>query len=248
MVEKTNRFRFLFLLSAILLISLNACVFQGSYQPLAIPLRVLVNSSGEISLEASTEFVTPLGIFSLGVASDSIRFFDTVRNTLLIRTNSYDCLYDLRGNNFEIQFEQGLSVRRLQKDSQNNIFLELEGNFSGCQQDLPQVASYSPAVENCSVPYNPSLSLGQKTSIAVFQVSVRTGPSADYDLVRNKYLKKGRGVTLLEGPVCGPTRSGGNSWWWKLKSEELRLSSGEQVVIVGWVAEKDADTALLDLR
>jgi hypothetical protein len=226
-------------------ILLTGCFFQGSYQPPAIPLKVVVNSLGEITVDVSTEFVTPLGIFEIGAVSDSTSFFDTVENTLVIRTDSYDCAYDLRGRNFEIQFDSGLEVRRLEKDSQNNILLELNGDYSGCQQTLTQPASYLLQSSNCYVPYEPSLVLGQRTTIAIYQASVWTGPSASYGLVRNNYLQQGRAVTLLEGPVCGETRSGGNSWWWKLKSDEIRLADGQRVVIVGWVAEKDDDTNLL---
>lgn len=231
-----------------LLLASMGCVIQGSYRPPVIPLKVVVNSLGEITLEVSAEFVTPLGVFEIGAVSDSASFFDTVQNTLVIRTNSYDCAYDLRGKNFEILFGPGLEVRKLQKDSQNNIFLELIGEYNGCEQTLSPQSFFVSQPDNCSVPYQPGLVIGQQASVAVFQVSVRTGPNANYDLVRNKYLREGRIVTLIEGPVCGQTKSGGNSWWWKLKSDEIRLADGQRVVIVGWVAEKDDDTSLLSPR
>jgi|GEM_PF-5227567 len=232
------------MLTSLLFLILSACTLSGSYSPPAIPLKVVINSTGEITLEASTAIITPLGVFEIGAASDPYTLFDTVQNTLTIRTDSYECLYDLNGQNFEIQFSETVQARSLRKDSNSNIYLELSGNYAGCQQKLASPVSYSHPV-NCQPDHESRLQLGQQAVVSVFQVSVRTGPGASNSLVRNKYLKEGRVVTMIDGPVCGPTRSGGLSWWWKVKSQEILLADGQTVIIVGWIGEKDDDVFLL---
>lgn len=234
-------------LTSLLFLLLGACTLSGSYSPLAIPLKVVINSAGEITLEASAAIITPLGVFEIGAASDPYTLFDTVQNTLTIRTDSYECLYDLNGQNFEIEFSETVQARSLRKDSNSNIYLELSGNYTGCQQKLASPVSYSAPI-NCQPDHESRLQLGQQAVVSVFQVSVRTGPGASNGLVRNKYLKEGRAVTLIEGPVCGSMRSGGPSWWWKVKSQEIQLADGQIVIIVGWVGEKDDDVFLLAPR
>jgi hypothetical protein len=234
------------ILFSLIIVALAACTYNVGYSPPAIPLKLVLTSNGEITLEASAAFVTPLGVFEVGTVSDPYTFFDTIQNTLTIRTDSYECLYDLRGQNFEIEFGETVQARSIRKDSANNIVLELSGNYAGCQQTLPVPAHQT--TPDCQPAYDSRLQLGQQAAVAVFQVSVRTAPGASNELVRNKYLKKGRIVTILEGPECAQMRSGEPSWWWKVKSQEIKLADGQKVIIVGWVDEKEEDNFLLSPR
>ena len=80
---------------------------QVSYHPLGIPLKISVNTWGELEIEASGEIVTPIGVFEAGLVADPVSFFDGVQNTLVVRIGPQECWYDLNGKDFDVQLTPG---------------------------------------------------------------------------------------------------------------------------------------------
>jgi hypothetical protein len=228
---------------AFLVCACGPVAIQGAYKPPVLPLRIAVNTNGEITIESSAEFVTPLGVFEVGLVTDPLTYFDIVQNTLTIHIDSQDCIYDLNGQDFDVSFDPGLEIRGLEKEG-DSIVVNVAGDFSGCQARYAAQSSFA-GEHQCAAPYTTRLQLGSQAVVSTFQISVHTIPGTGTDLVRNKYLKRNRVVTVLEGPVCAPLKSGDLSWWWKVKSEEITFTNGQRGIVVGWVAEREDNDFLL---
>lgn len=100
--------------------------FQGGYQPPALPLKITVDTNGNISfdLEQEVEYPTPLGTFSVGVVVDPVAYFNK-DNTLTVRIDCNDSFYDLHGKDFSIDFDSGYYKKINLTKQGNNILLEV---------------------------------------------------------------------------------------------------------------------------
>ena len=219
------------------------------YQPPVLPLRVSVNTWGEIEISASSGIITPIGIFDVGIIASPTRYFDGVENTLTIRIDDQECVYDLNGGDFSFDL-QGNSYQLVHLRTENkSIFVELQGDtYTGCKQRSAVAAKRSAAssgnniyCEGASPSY---LVVGSRAVVSVNQASVHQSPSELAPLVRNKYLKRDRIVTVIDGPVCGKGNPG-QVLFWKVLSEEIAFSNGERGIIVGWIGEESGDVYLL---
>src|SRR3990172_7305291 len=112
-----------------------ACLLVGAcsnvagevgFQPYAIPIKVSVNSWGEISFSVDTniDLPTPLGVASVGVVVDPARHF-SVQNILTVRLNGEEHFYDLHGRDFKIEFESGYYKQIILEKRGGDLFLEL---------------------------------------------------------------------------------------------------------------------------
>ena len=99
--------RFVLLGIGLLLAACDSVGAKVAYQPPGVPLKISINSWGEIDIEASGEIVTPIGVFEVGLVTNPARFFDGVQNTLVVRIGSQECWYDLNGQDFNVELASG---------------------------------------------------------------------------------------------------------------------------------------------
>lgn len=227
------------------------------HSPWIIPLQITVNSWGEIEIGASELIVTPLGAFEIGIITDPRKYFDGVQNILSIQIDDQECLYDLSDKNFQVDlnsenFQLDLEAHDyklvgLRKEG-GSIFIELEGNgYTGCKQRPVRAAKIGNAAEGCPGASPSHLAVGDTAYVSVMQAAVHQTPSELAPLVKNKYLRENRIVTIIDGPVCGPGNPG-HVLFWKVRSEEIRFSDGTRGMLVGWIGEESGDIYLLRPR
>ena len=222
---------------------------EFSYQTPIIPLEVTVNTWGEVNVGLSPQIVTPLGTFEAGAITDLTRYFDGVENTLTIRIDDQECIYDLNGGHFKFKLQEGNFEQVAIEVNGKNIFIELDGDgYTGCKQRSAVDARRAPIVSgddlHCPGASPSALTLGGRAVVSVSQVTVHTTPSELAPLVKNKYLVQGRVVSIIDGPVCG-TGNPGHVLFWKVQSEEIAFSNGQRGIIVGWISEESGDVYLL---
>lgn len=238
-----NFLRFSFLFTGLLLVACKQVGGQISYHPPLIPLKITVNTWGEINLEASGEVVTPLGTFEVGAITQPNQYFDGVENVLTVLIDDQTCWYDLNGQDFSIDLEPGHYDQISLRQEDGNIFLELDGpGYTGCSQrpvtaTLGKVRGSDVVCEGSSPSY---LAIGDQATVSVFQVAVHQSPGESTPLVRNKYLAGNRLVTIVDGPVCAE-----RVLFWKVRSQEIDFAGGGRGIIVGWVGEESGDDYLL---
>lgn len=227
----------------------SPAALEFSYETPILPLKVTVNTWGEVNLGVSPHLATPLGTFEASAIADPTRYFDGVQNTLTIRIDDQDCIYDLNGKDFSFDL-QGNNYQLVQLSTENrSIFVELKGDtYTGCKQRSAVAARRAPRQDlNCPGASPSALAVGGQAVVSVSQVSVHMGPSEMEPLVKNKYLVQGRVVSIIDGPVCGPGNPG-HVLFWKVQSEEITFSNGQRGVVVGWIGEESGDVYLLRPR
>jgi len=110
------------------------------YHPLLIPIHVSVDSGGNVSLDISTELVTPIGVFDIGgstqVSLDSeitnMRQENSVKNKrlLLIRVDNRINRYEMtEGQEFQVLIQDSNTLYKrvnLKHESDGDIILEVE--------------------------------------------------------------------------------------------------------------------------
>lgn len=240
---KRNYIEIFILCASPLLVACQVVAGQISYSPPVLPLKISVNTWGEIDIEASGQIVTPLGVFEAGVIAEPTRYFDGVQSTLIVLIDDQECWYDLNGQDFELDLQPGhyeqISLRR----ENGNIFLELDGpGYTGCsQRSVTSVVGKVSGNDVACPGASPShLAVGDQAYISVFQATVHQSPGESTPLVKNKYLAGDRVVTIIDGPVCAE-----RVLFWKVQSQEIDFAGGGRGVIVGWVAEESGDIYLL---
>jgi len=231
----------LWILLACLLLS--ACQPQGvvefGYQPPLVPVRISVNSRGEVSASASYTWVTPLGTFDIGggVSVNTLRNkFSS--NVLIVRVDNQATVYELKeGAHFEITFDDRNTLYKkvaFHKEPNGDFILELERAVSAEDQNQPGSASSSsnPASTNTKPSSSPDscpgapkqrLKVGDNAYVCtkVDTVALREGPSKNYTII--KRLVPGADLKIIGGPTCA------NNWsFWQVRTE-----SG----YTGWMSE-----------
>jgi hypothetical protein len=120
----------------------NTIAAEGVYHPTGIPLQVSVNTWGEVNFTVDTgvNIPTPIGAFEANVIIDPARELNSNQNTLTIRLNGQDRVYDLHGVDFNIEFESGYYEKiRIDKHG-NNLLLEIRQAVV----PVPDVVTQSP--------------------------------------------------------------------------------------------------------
>lgn len=108
------------------------------------PLEVSVDTTGKILFTPKEGITvpTPLGDFEIGVVADPISFFQArgiqVKNTLTIRIDGQDKIYDLNGQDFDVSLESGYYEQIDIKKTDTNIFIEVRKRASAKQGCLPK--------------------------------------------------------------------------------------------------------------
>ena len=79
-----------------------------SYKPPVVPIIISLDTTGRISFSAEyqIEAPTPLGTFGVGAVVNPAAYFKT-QSTLTVRLDGEDRIYDLHGQDFDVQFSSG---------------------------------------------------------------------------------------------------------------------------------------------
>lgn len=204
---------------------------EVGFQPIIVPVRISVNSRGEVSASASYEWVTPIGVFDIGGGVS----VNTIRNTysnhiLIVRVDDQATVYQLEeGAEFDITFDDSNTFYKkvaFHKESGGDFILELERVDSAANESQSQgVSSSSSGSSSNSCPGAPDqrLQVGDNAYIctSVDTVALREGPGKNYAII--KRLVPGADLKVIGGPSCA------NNWsFW-----EVRTDSG----YTGWMSE-----------
>lgn len=214
---------------------LSACqpqtVIEVGFQPIIVPVRISVNSRGEVSASASYEWVTPIGVFDIGGGVS----VNTIRNNyssqvLIVRVDDEATVYKLEeGAEFDITFDDKNTLYKkvaFHKESSGDFILELERVVSAANEPQSQgVSSSSSGSSSNSCPGAPAqrLQVGDNAYVctSVDTVALREGPGKSYAI--KKRLVPGADLKVIGGPSCA------NNWsFW-----EVRTDSG----YTGWMSE-----------
>lgn len=221
----------------LVLFDLTACgrgALEGGYSPPGIPIRISLNSNGEINLGVSDSVTTPYGTFDLGYGGSvySLRDQYTAR-LLIVRVDDQATVYELEeGKEFHVEFDDDNRLYRrvaLNYESDGDIVLELESvqisNSESGADVVENVSSQSDssAPESCPNAPPQRVEVGGEAYVCTQndRLIVREKPSQSAAEITRIY--PGTTMTIVKGPTCA------NNWsWWRIKT-----SDG----IVGWAAE-----------
>jgi hypothetical protein len=260
-------FFFLLLFPFMLLTGCGGEVYV-EYTPTFVPISISVTSRGEINLQTSYAMVTPIGVFEVGAVT-KVGKFDatpspiarTIGRYLAVQVDHQECIYEIADNGREpIDLEytaEGLEFVSLNIEEER-VILTLRGDGStGCSQKGVKYVDvmgkslsrgeHSGHEAGCPGASPSYLTLGSTAYVSFFQVKVYREPSELSTLVPQKYLADGRVVEIIDGPVCGPGAPG-HVLFWQVRSEDVLLTDGTVVDIVGWIPEESGDDYLLKPR
>ncbi|MEO1665350.1 MAG: hypothetical protein AAFU54_11995 [Chloroflexota bacterium] len=173
---------------------------------------------------------TPIGTFAVGLYYDAVNGFGGREYLLVIRANGQDCVYDLNGQDFDVQFEAGYYDAIEIRKRGTNTFIEIEGpgaNLNcGASVIRARQQQAAPASFQCAGAYGPNLIVGMR-----FTVPYGDGPSAVYTRPNAVPIlgrvPEGQGGMVVGGPTCVRGQEG-NLIAWQVQSD-----SG----LRGWMAE-----------
>ncbi|KXK15871.1 MAG: hypothetical protein UZ14_CFX002000222 [Chloroflexi bacterium OLB14] len=214
-------------------------VIEGGYQPPIIPVRISVNSQGEVSAEYVNEYeiVTPIGTFDIGaeVSINTLRNNYT-NNILIVRVNDIATVYELEeGKEFNITFDDSNTLYKkvaFHKEAGGDIILELE---SVSNNDDSQTQENSTTSSNywCDDLNGVKLSVGENAMVVYPKVNLRSYPQVPQNWDANivAEVEEGVAVTIIGGPECAHE----GTWW------EVRTEYGD----TGWMREFISDGYLL---
>jgi hypothetical protein len=132
----------------ILMIGLIGCGGQGEIgykPPIVIPIRVSINTNGELKVELTKEIVTSIGTFDFG---GGVTIFSVKgqyeQKVLIVRVDDKAVVYELEeGKEFHVSFDDSNTLYRkvaLQYESDGDIVLELE-SVNGVASPAPSATS-----------------------------------------------------------------------------------------------------------
>ena len=132
MNKYTGQARLALLVFFLLFTGCQSITVEGGYTPPGIPVRVSIDSNGQLKFtaESNVELPTPLGTFDVGLVIEPIVYFG-VENALTVRYNGQDHFYNLHGQDFNITFESGCYKDIKFSKTNNNLFLELARSCDG---------------------------------------------------------------------------------------------------------------------
>jgi len=123
----------------VLSLGISGCILEAQYQPPAIPVILTVNVDREgnpsVNIGLVHSVITPWGTFSASASIDPAQYLpvSAVHNTLIVRLNGQDYVYDLNGQQVEVQFQSGYYKQILLQSDGTNWLLVLETD------DIPTV-------------------------------------------------------------------------------------------------------------
>ncbi len=230
-----------FIVYIVCILFLSACQPQADieigYQPPYVPVRISVNSRGEVNAEASYEWVTSIGTFDIGggVSVNAIRG-DYSSDILIVRVDNKAAVYQLEeGAQFDITFDDSNTLYKkvaFHKESGGDIILELESVQGGAAPQAEESGSDS-AGYWCNDLNGVKLQVGDGARIVWPKVNLRSSPEVpqtwDANIVAQ--VEEGVRVTIIGGPECAHEGT-----WWQIRTED-----GD----TGWMREFISDGYLL---
>ena len=222
---------------------LIGCQPQGDieigYQPPYVPIRISVNSRGEVNAEASYEWVTSIGTFDIGggVSVDTLRG-SYASDVLIVRVDGEATVYQLEeGARFDISFDDSNTLYKkvaFHKEADGDIILELESVRVGDSDTSQPSSSGSDSSEYwCDDLDGVNLQVGDNARVVWFKVNLRSYPEVpqtwDANIVAQ--IEEGAYVTIIGGPECAHE----GTWW------QIRTEGGE----TGWMREFTASDGYL---
>jgi hypothetical protein len=220
---------------SILIFILSGCDVWFGYQPPIVPIRVQVDSTGDISLSVATSLATPIGVFDVGTGTSlkSIRNQYNAR-LLIIRVDSMAKIYELSEHeDFKVSFDDKNTLYKqvaleYQGGKKGDIVLELatvSGN--GTIPDIEMISEIETYQDPAGCPGAPPirLSIGMNAVVCTKSdpVYLRTVPKKSADHTHK--LVPGADIQIIGGPVCDERV---HWWYW-----EVKTVSG----FTGWMAE-----------
>ena len=116
-------------------------VVNVGYQPPLVPVRISIDSNGELQVSWEGSIQTPIGTFSAGVSVDPSQIFPDAKSTLTVRVNGQDTIYDVGERNIEIQLESGYYKQIELRKMGTNWFFEVVRIAESTQAISTQPAS-----------------------------------------------------------------------------------------------------------
>lgn len=206
------------------------------YQPPYVPVRISVNSNGEVSASASYEWVTSIGTFDVGgdVSVDTLRNSYT-SDVLIVRVDDEVTMYELKeGAQFDIAFDDSNTLYKkvaLHKEPDGDFILELESvRVVDSDSDSSQPSSESTSAEYwCDDLSGVKLRVGDSARVVWPKVNLRSSPEVpqtwDANIVAQ--INEGVRVSIIDGPECAHE----GTWW------QVRTEYGD----AGWMREFTSD-------
>ncbi|GAB1470238.1 hypothetical protein MASR2M66_11150 [Chloroflexota bacterium] len=225
----------------LLVILLSACQPQADielgYQPPYVPVRISVNSRGEVNAEASYEWVTAFGTFDIGggVSVNTLRNKYS-SNVLIVRVDDEATVYELKeGARFDISFDDNNTLYRkvaFHKETDGDFILELESVQVDAISQADESGSNSAAYW-CDDLGGVNLQEGDDARVVYPKVNLRSSPEVPQTWDANivVQIEEGVRVTIIGGPVCAHEGT-----WWQIRTEDG---------YTGWMREFISDGYLL---
>lgn len=212
------------------------------YRPPGVPVQFTIDTCGNITVQTTASITTFLGTFSLG-AELPLNERDSDDLILIIRDRA-------EGVDQVFLIADGQKARVV-ADGRTEVEITEDGIVIVDVTQARVVEMYAPEASGsaqkheapavCSVPYTTRLDVGQQARVALFQIKVHQQPSTTSPLAPHLYLREGRIVTILDGPVCNESM-----YWWRAVSEEIVFPSGQRGRVEGWIREASEGEWLLE--
>jgi hypothetical protein len=116
-------------LFCLICVSLTACSGSVSvgYQPPVLPIKISINTNGELQVSWENSIQTPYGTFSAEVSSDLSELYLDRNGVLIVNVNGVNSVYDLNGqNNIAITLESGYYRQIELRKGGNNWYFEAQ--------------------------------------------------------------------------------------------------------------------------
>jgi hypothetical protein len=218
--------KFLFILFSIGLLGCSPEVEIG-YQPPMVPIRVSINTHGELKVGLSGRYTTPIGTFDIGggMTVTSIRG-KYEQKVLIVRVDDDAAVYTLEeGKEFDVVFDDSNTLYKkvaLKHESDGDIVLELESapppdppideNNSSVIDESNSSVSNSNNVSCPGAVYPTRLVSNREATICTKVDRLIIRRSAGMNASEILSLYPGTTIKILKGPVCSD-----DFWWWKIE-------------------------------
>ena len=216
-----------------------------SYQPLGLPVTFVMTTTG-IEVEAGWSVVTPIGVFGLG-AKFPVSSQQPGDMILILRdlAAGKDTIYRIQGGESATIVADGRVVVQVSPsevivDITNAHTIQVNPPPPGALRRAPPARSSLIPSADCPGAFPSRLTAGTTAHIVPFQVKVYTWPGSSFPLAEHKYLREGRTVTIIGGPICS-----GGMVWWEVDSGVITLSNGRRDNVRGWVPEESGGDWML---
>jgi hypothetical protein len=194
---------------------------EMEYHPPVIPVKLTINTFGEVSFSSDDLIVIPteIGTFEFNVITDPVKELG-VENVLIIRLGDRDTVYDLYGQRFRLEFDSAdYEQVAIEGFGNGSLLLEIRAKSGTAARELSLSSG-------CSGALGPSFEIGDR-----FVVPYGDGPSGLFDgpntVPKVASILEGAGGRIIRGPICVRGQEGYLHSWY------VELDTGER----GWVSE-----------